>query len=256
MKIVANNDLRTFVETQLLDDQSPQNIAGRIKNYEHHLPMVSKNSVYRFVASAYGRKIEYHRDQLKHKRHRPRGKSIKLKDRTFIDKRPEFINKRRRVGDVEADFIVSGKTGKGSLLTVTDRKIRVSFFEKVIPVTIENFHVAFLKIKKRFPEMLTITTDNDILLKHHKQLEQLLGVTIYFCHAYHSWEKGTIENTNKYIRKYIPKGSDISKYSKKFIKSIEEKLNRRFMECLNHQTPAEALKQARKQKKRRGAKKL
>ena len=96
--------------------------------------------------------------------------------------------------------------------------------------------------------MKTMTTDNDILFRRHKELEKLLSIKIYFCHPYHSWEKGTVENTNKYIRKDIPKGSNISKYSKKFIISIEEKLNRRFMKCLGHVTPDEILKEFRQQK--------
>ena len=93
-----------------------------------------------------------------------------------------------------------------------------------------------------------MTTDNDILFRHHKRLEKLIGVTIYFCNPYHSWEKGSIENTNKYIRKDIPKGSDISKYSKHFICNIEKKLNRRFMEVTNHETPEEGLARLRKRK--------
>ncbi|QQR54385.1 IS30 family transposase [Candidatus Peregrinibacteria bacterium] len=86
-----------------------------------------------------------------------------------------------------------------------------------------------------------MTTDNDILFQKHKELEKLLGIKIYFCHPYHSWEKGTVENTNKIIRKDIPKGSDISKYSKAFIQRLEEKLNRRPLKCLNYLTPKEAL---------------
>jgi IS30 family transposase len=77
--------------------------------------------------------------------------------------------------------------------------------------------------------MKTITTDNDILFQKHEELEKILSVDIYFCHPYHSWEKGSIENANKCIRKYIPKGSNISKYSKKYIHFVEEKLNKRFM---------------------------
>lgn len=73
-----------------------------------------------------------------------------------------------------------------------------------------------------------------------------MGIKIYFCDPYSSWQKGTIENTNKYIRKEIPKGSDISKYSKRFIRKVEEKLNRRFMEVTDHETPAEALEKYRK----------
>jgi len=77
----------------------------------------------------------------------------KLEGRVFIDKRPRYINERRRVGDAEADFIVSGRSGKGILLTLADRKIRVSFIEQILQVSIKNVHKAFLRVKKRFPEL-------------------------------------------------------------------------------------------------------
>ena len=98
-----------------------------------------------------------------------------------------------------------------------------------------------------------MTVDNDVLLRHHKQLEKILGVHIYFCFPGHAWEKGTVENTNKWIRRYVPKSSDISRYSKRFIRSVEEKLNRRYMGVLNHHTPEEMLSDYRKRKKRRSA---
>ena len=117
-------------------------------------------------------------------------------------------------------------------------------------VTIANVHRAFQRIKDRFPEIKSISTDNDILLRKHKELEKLLNVKIYFCHPYHSWEKGTIENMNKYVRKDVPKGSDISKYSKRFVQKLEEKLNRRYMKILRYKTPQEMLNEHRKRKKR------
>jgi len=148
---------------------------------------------------------------------------------------------------------VSGKTGKGIILVVADRKSRAPFLEKITDITINNVHLAFLKIQKRFPELKTITTDNDLLLQRHKELEKLLNITIYFCHPYSSWEKGTVENINGCIRKDIPKGSDISRYSKQFIRKIENKLQRKFMDCLDHFTPLEVIIKSRKQKKRRSA---
>ena len=157
---------------------------------------------------------------------------------------------RGRVGDVEADFIVSGKTGNGILLTLVDRKLRVVFIEKIFPVSIQAVHEAFRRIKKKFPEIRTISTDNDILLQKHRELEKLLGVKVYFCHPYHSWEKGSNENANGQIRKHIPKGADISFYSKSFIKKVEDKLNGRFLKCLKYYTPSEVLERHRKRKKR------
>ena len=167
--------------------------------------------------------------------------------------RPKYINARKRAGDTEADFVISGRAGHGIILVVVDRKTRVTFLEQILQVTISNVHRAFQKIKRYFPELKTITTDNDVLFKHHQELEQSLPVKLYFCRPYRSWEKGTIENTNKYLRKDIPKGSDISKYSKKFIRQVENKLNRRIMECLNCETPAEALNKFRQRKTRFGS---
>ena len=79
----------------------------------------------------------------------------------------------------------------------------------------------------------------------HKTLELLLKIPIYFCHQYSSWEKGSVENANKYIRKFIPKGNDISKYDKNYIYNVEQKCNERFMECLNYATPKEELEKHR-----------
>lgn len=244
MKIVNDKELRKFVEISLYDDQSPEAISDRLKNIEKDLPYVSKNSIRRYVKSVYGRRIEAYRDKRKSRRWKRRIKNKKLKDRTFIDKRPILSG----VGHIEADFIESGRTGKGILLVTVDKKIKIVFIEKIIKTNINNVHQSFLKIKQRFPEMKTITLDNDILFQKHKELGKLLNVKIYFCHPYHSWEKGLVENINKHIRKYIPKSSDISKYSKSYINNIENKLNRRFLKCLNSFTPYEVIEKYRKQK--------
>lgn len=249
-KIVEHPELEQEIVSRLKDGQKPGNIARRITKREKHLPSISKDAIYRWLESPYGTRITnwlwLNRKKKKWRRKRNRGN--KLADRKFIEKRPKIANTRGRIGDIEFDFIVSGKSGKGILLTVVDRKIRKSCIEKILPVSIKNFERAFLRIKKRFPEMRTATTDNDLLLQHHKRLEKLLKIRIYFCHAYHSWEKGTVENTNGVIRYDIPKGSDISRYSKRFIRKIEDKLNRRPMEVLDSFTPDEMLAKHRKRK--------
>ena len=155
-----------------------------------------------------------------------------------------------RIGDCEADFVLSGKNGKGILLVVVCRKSRAVFIERIIEVGVKAVRGAFGRIKKRFPEMKTITADNDLLLQKHKELGTFLGVKMYFCDPYSSWQKGSIENANKNIRKDIPKGSDISKYSGYRIKKVEKKLNNRIMECAGFFTPYEVLEKHRKRKKR------
>lgn len=255
MKVAEHGELQKYVDDHLYDDQSPEAIAGRVTKYEKHLPKISKNSIRRYIKSVHGRRIEYHRSKQKRKRKwsKKRPKVTELKDRTFIDKRPKYIQNRKRVGDAEADFLLSGKDGKGIILSLVCRKIRVSFLEQILEVTIDNVHKAFQRIKERFPELKSISVDNDVLFQRHNKLEKELDVKIYFCHPYHSWEKGTIENTNKYARKDVPKGSDISKYSKQCMQKVEAKLNRRFMKVLGYKTPQEMLDQHRKRKKRRCA---
>ena len=255
MKIVEHPALRTRVEELLKEGRSPASIAGRITKKEKHLPSISGDSIERFLKSVHGRKIESQRQQQKRKRkwRKKRKKVTQLSNRKFIDVRPRIIDRRERVGDAESDFILSGRDGTGILLTAADRKLRVSFIEQILTITIPDVERACLRIKERYPEWLTMTTDNDLLWQHHTRLEKLLGITIYFCHPYHSWEKGTIENTNGEVRVYVPKGSDISTYSKCDIQKIEAKLNDRFMECLDFATPQEALDAHRKRKNAQGA---
>lgn len=250
-KIVEDIKLRVFVDSSLLGGQSPEGIAGRLKNkLEKGLPYISKDSIYRYIKSPHGRRIEA-KLQKKRKRGKKRKNKGILDGRTFIGERPKHINARKKIGDAEFDFIVSGRSGRGILLVASDRKLRASFIEPIYNVNIKNVHITAKKIKRRYPEWRTGTTDNDLLFARHKELERELKIKIYFCNPYHSWEKGTIENTNGEIRKDFPKGSDVSRYPPSFFRSIERKLNSRFMKCLQYQTPDEALEKCRKQKKLR-----
>lgn len=233
-----------------MDDQSPEHISKRIAKYHKDGPYVSGITIRIYIKSPYGRRIEAHRNKLNKQRAGKRKDKIRIKDKRMIDKRPHSINARKRVGDMEGDFIVSGKYGEGLLLIHTDRKLRYPLLEKIYPVSVRTLKNAVGRMKKRYPEMRTVTWDNDILLICHKELEKKFNIKIYFCHPYKFWEKGGVENRNKIIRKYIPKGSDISRYSRIYIKKLEEKLQRRIMKCLRYKTPAEALTLHRKRKKK------
>jgi len=249
-KIVSNKELRKLVEDFLLDDQSPEMISGRIKKHHKEVPSISGKVIRRFIASIYGRRIEIRRNKLKKKYARRKPHFSSMEGKRMITKRPKYINARSRIGDCEGDFIVSGKSGAGMILNVTDRKSRAPFLEKILPVSIKTMENGMRRIKKRFPEIKSLTLDNDLLFLHHKKLESILNIKIYFCHKHSPWEKGSSENRNKLMRRYIPKGSDISKISRNFVQKLEEKLQRRIMECLNHLTPEEILERHRKKKKR------
>lgn len=243
MKIVGNAELRKYIEKHIKEDWSPEEISGRIKEIDKHLLYASFRVVYKFVKSVYGRPLEkYLRYRGKNKKKKPGVSSQKLGERMFIDQRPKIVENKRRFGDWEGDFIVSGKNGKGILVVLHERKARFTLIRKLVHPTIEIVHRFIFEMTGGYI-VNTLTLDNDIIFRKHKELSKLLGVPIYFCHPYHSWEKGGIENTNKLIRQYIKKGSDISQYSDEYIRMIQDKLNNRPRKCLNYKTPLEVMKQ-------------
>jgi len=252
-KIVGNTGLQDFVEKSLLASQSPEAIAGRLREgLEPGLPYVSRDTIETYIHSVYGRQIEYKLAQMKKEqgyRSKKRSNPEKLSDRKFVDERPAVIVNRERVGDLEVDFIVSGKGGSDYVLTAADRKIRNGFIRRVRPVTVAEAMRVLVGLKIDFPEMTSVTLDNDILWRYHEQLEEALGVPVYFCHPYSSWEKGSVENYNKQVRKYVKKGSDLSQYSDEYLAMVENKLNGRFMKVLDYKTPKESLDERRNQTK-------
>lgn len=243
MKIAEDFDLRNYIEEKIKADWSPEEIAGRLKKIDWHLNSVSYKTIYRFVHHP------NHKDDLEqHLRHYQKG--IKrnpiappLEDRTFIDQRPEIIKEKQRFFDWEGDFIVSGKQGKESLLVLYERKSQIGVIRKVERKSPDLINQVFQKITGGRIYFNSLTLDNDLAFKKHQLLSKIIGAPIYFCHPYHSWEKGGVENFNKLIRQYIPKSSDISKFSETYIKEVENKLNNRPRKNLNYKTPIEFLKE-------------
>jgi transposase, IS30 family len=249
--IALNSALRKIVEAYLMDDQSPENVSGRIKRHHRDVPSVSGSLIRRYITSVYGRRIESHRAKVFKKKRRRGRKRVIIDGRRMISKRPAYINARKNIGDAEGDFLISGRGGSGIILNITDRKSRAPFFEKIYPVSIRSVENACRRIKKRFPELHTLTLDNDILFVHHKRLEKILGIRIFFCYPGRPYEKGSNENRNKIVRRYIPKGSDLSKIPRSRIKTLEAKLQRQIMKCLGYRTPEEVLAAHRTREKTR-----
>jgi len=252
MKVVEDKDLRNYIEEKIKQDWSPEAISGRIEQIEKHLKRISTKGIYKFIYSVYGRNLEKHLAYKGRKRKSKTSRKVsqikEIKDRVFIDERPKIIEKRKRFGDWEGDFIVSGKSGQGAILTLYERKSKYCLLKKFQFQKIELVHQYILEITGGFI-VNSLTLDNDIVFRKHKELSELLGKPIYFCHPYHSWEKGGVENTNKLIRRYIPKRSDISQYADEYVQMIQNKLNDRPKKCLNYKTPNEVMRQNNQFKK-------
>lgn len=157
----------------------------------------------------------------------------------MIDKKPKRVEKRREFGHFEGDFIESGKDGRGSILVLVERKTRCPFLRYLE-------HRDTNSVNEAIGEMLngvsikSLTIDNDLSFQKHRELSEIIGADVFFCHPQNPQEKPTVENRNKALRRYFPKRSDLSKFSKEYIGEIEFKLRNRFMRCLGYRTPKEA----------------
>lgn len=242
LKVNQDVKLKSFViDCMEKDNQSPEGISGRLKKVEKGIQYASTKAIYNFVRSPNGRQVERHLySKAVHKKSgRKRDTPVTIDGRTMIDKRPKKVESRLEFGHYEGDFIESGKDGKGSLLVLVERKTRYPFLQYLEDRSNKNVNNLVDEILHGLP-VKSFTIDNDISFQKHEELSELINATVFFCHPQCPHEKGTVENRNKAIRRYVKKRSDLSKYSKEHFVEVERKLRDRFMECLKYRTPREA----------------
>ena len=172
-----------------------------------------------------------------HKSGRKRENKIYLtdQDRKWINERP--IEAMYSYGHWEMDFIVS-KHNSWVLLVCVEK------YSKLLKLALlpnRNNDLVNETLVEMFGNCKpkSITTDNDVAFRKWKELEQLLGTQIYFCHPYHSWEKGLVENSNRWIREFIPKKTDLKSIPLSFLLDIESYFNHKPRVCLDGGTAYE-----------------
>lgn len=243
MRILQDVKLREYIETKLLDDQwSPEQIAGRLAS-EAGLVSVSSPTIYKYIRSVYGRQLEHELQLAKQKRAKKHQRKVtQLEDRVFIDDRPESVNARMQYGHWEGDFIVSGKDyGNTSLFVLHERVSRYTLVYKIAARNTQEVVDVLMRAVQTIGPFKSLTLDNDIAFRRHQYLTQVLESPIYFCHPYHSWEKGGVENANRLIRRYVPKGCDIATYSDEDIANVQHWLNHTPRKILRYRMAAEVL---------------
>ena len=227
------------------EDWSPQQISAVMKK---NGKLISHELIYRYIrADESGRLASHCRHKMKYNRHGRPVRTTKVRnipDRISIHQRPAEADG-TRFGDWEMDTIV-GKDGKGAIVTLTERSTNIILMEK-LPHGKHPEPLAKAVIRMLLPYRHTIrsiTTDNGSEFCAHKLISKALAPKgtgnpnlVYFADSYSSWQKGAIENANKLIRQYIPKGTDFSTLTDAFIRKIQHKLNRRPREKLNFDTP-------------------
>lgn len=236
-----SGSVEAYIRSKILLDWSPDQIANRMK-LENQPIVVSHMSIYRFIQrerNAGGELWRHLRITRKTSRHtQTRGVWCphSLMNRISIERRPEIVEDRIRLGDYERDLL-EGKRGESALLTIVDRTSRKLLLEKVSKKA-EPVHQATLSALRN-ERVYTITNDNGTEFAGHEKTAGELGVTIYFNHPNSSWERGTNENTNGLLRQYFPKKHSLNGVSKAKLGEIQEKLNNRPRRCLDYRTPNE-----------------
>jgi IS30 family transposase len=157
-----------------------------------------------------------------------------------IDERPREANERSRLGDWEGDAVV-GKGRTGHLVTCVDRTSRYLMARKVHACAAEPVAEQLQRTIRRLPteKRRSLTLDNGREFARPIELERKLDLPIYFAHPYHSWERGTNENTNGLLRQYLPKSTDLTQVAPEQLRAIVHALNRRPRKCLGFASPFE-----------------
>lgn len=184
---------------------------------------------------------------MKYNRHGRPDRTTRVKNipgRVSIHERPAEADG-TRFGDWEMDTIV-GKDGKGAIVTLIERSTNMMLMER-LPEGKHPEPLAKAVIRLLFPykhTIRTITTDNGAEFCAHLLISKALAPKgtkntnlVFFADSYSSWQKGAIENANKLIRQYIPKGTDFSDLSDASIRKIQHKINRRPRKKLNFDSP-------------------
>jgi IS30 family transposase len=235
MKVRENSEIERYIEEKIKLDWSPEAIAGRLPIDSEGRLSIHHTGIYKYLYSPYGQHLckylQYKRYRKRKRKERKSAKEI-IKNRIFIDQRPEIINQRVRCGDFELDTLGTPKTSKETLVGVVDRK-SLYFLGKKIPY-LKQAMIAAKRLLKPY-QIFSLTMDNG----PENASYQILGIPTFFCHPYSAWEKPLIENTFKRLRRYIPKKSCLTNYSDEQISVIIDRMNNIPRKCLGWKTPKE-----------------
>ena len=245
-KLLMDPELIHYIEDMILvGKQSPDVIIGRLRRTEHNFQtLICPKTIYNYIDKGFLKVRNI--DLLLKCRRKPkisRDRNTKRQLGRSIEERPEEVDNREEFGHFEGDSIV-GKDGKSSILSLTERKTRMGFLIKVKNKEANTTVRAFRKLigNELKPILKSITFDNGSEFYAVKNLEDKI-IKIYFAHSYSAWERGTNENYNGIVRRFIPKGKDMTQFSQDDLNRIANRINDLPRKILNYQTPKEAFAQ-------------
>ncbi len=247
--------LQQIVASKLALEWSPEQVAGWLKLEfpDQDTMRVSHETIYRslFIQARGVLKKELighlrSRRMMRRVKHantagQPRGQII---DGASIRDRPADVEDRAIPGHWEGDLITGSQNTH--MATLVERQSRFTMLVKVPGKDTASVVTALSRQIRQLPSALrrSLTWDRGMELAQHKRLTVDTNVQVYFCDPQSPWQRGTNENTNRLLRQYFPKGTDLSRYSQADLNTIALRLNQRPRKTLGFQTPTAILEAA------------
>lgn len=234
-KIEHNKSLRDYIIEKLKEHWNPDEIAGRMKIEK--LPFyASKTAIYEWLRSYYGQQYcrYLYTQRYTKKKRKKKTERVMIPQRVSIHERSQGADNRTRYGHWERDTITSRKGCSGGLSSGIERKSRL--ISATLVKSMSSYeHMEIINKEKEKYKTLSFTFDNGIENKSHRLLE----VPTFFCDTYNSGQKGSIENANKMIRRYFPKGTNFRKIKQKEVDRVIEIINKKPRKILGYRSALE-----------------
>lgn len=242
---LKDKETYAYVIEKLRCGWSPEQIAGRLE-LEHGEKVLCHETIYAYIytrALKEDRLWEYLPRKQKHRRKKYGRKSqrSRIAQRVSIHERVEAINNRSEFGHWEGDTI-EGKGHKGGIHTEVERVSRYLLAAKVPAITSEATIAVQKALFSQLPAHMrrSTTLDNGRENHLHMQLAEL-SMQTYFADPYSSWQRGTNENTNGLVRRYLPKKTSFTKLTQEELDDIVREINNRPRKVLHYKKPMEIL---------------
>jgi len=238
-KIEADQHLQRFVVKKLERHWNPDEIAGYLRRTKEEA-YVSKTAIYEWLRTSRGERYceLLYSKRKRVKKQKPKAKRVLIPNRVGISLRSVGADNRSRGGHWERDTVTSRRGTAGGLATAQERKSRLVVAQKVESMR----PVEHLKADQAMFEnmkTLSISRDNGIENREH----EALGIPSFFCDPYSSWQKGSIENANKMIRAFFPKGTDFNEIGQEEIDTAVQLINEKPRKILGYRSSlAEAMR--------------
>ena len=234
-KIEHNLDLKQNIIAGLEKHWNPDEISGEMRQTKKPW-YASKTAIYDWLRSVYGQRycVHLYSGRYHQQKRIKKSERVMIPERVSIDRRFLGANHRTRYGHWEYDTVVSRKGCRGGLSVGLERKGRLVVATKVTSLSTSEHMVVIAKQINQV-KTLSITFDNGIENKQHRTL----GIPTFFCEPYSSWQKGGVENANKMLRRYFPKGTNFREISQKKIDEVVLLINRKPRKILGYKSALE-----------------